>query len=249
MGVCKVGYLCPRTPSVSVCLCVFCDEDWWIRILRKNIEPVAKVIKKGDCCLETKLVSRVCVFLGVGLSCQPLVHLKVLVDPLELEASPQVVQVGGQDTCHWGLQGGVEASWEACLQEGGQQGVDQTSYVPALAGLVPLVLSVLGDEGPWGDGPWGGNQGALQHLVEVLRDGLGGHHGGEEVLHGVARVLQGACLVERAQGGVLSQGPVPVLVLGPEQRLQQQQQLVAPSAAAPSFQHISAAPCGRPVVR
>lgn len=167
-------------------------------------------------------------------------------DLLELEGSPQAVRVEGQDTCHWGLQGGVGASWGACLQEGGQQGAGRTAYVPESAGLVPLVLSVLGDEGPWGGGPSGGNLGALQHLVGALRGGLVGHHGGEKVLHGVVRVLQGACLVEGAQGGALIQGPVPVP--GPERRLQQRQQLAAPSAAAPSFRHISAAPCGRPVV-
>ena len=102
-------------------------------------------------------------------------------------------------------------------------------------------LSVLGGEEPWGGGPWGGNQGAVLHLV-------GAPHGGVGVLHGVVGVPLGASLVEEAQGGVLIQG----LVLGPERRRrrqQQRQQLAAPSAASPSSQRISAAPCGTPAAQ
>lgn len=123
-------------------------------------------------------------FLFVCLNCQTLVHLGAPEEPRELEALLQVVQVGGQDTCHWGPQGDEGASWEACPPAAGRQRAERTAYALALADPVPLVLSVLGGGGSWGGGPSGETQDALQHLVEALR-------GGEEVLCGVVGVLRG----------------------------------------------------------
>lgn len=172
-----------------------------------------------------------CVFVCVGLSCQPLVRSEALEDPREPQVSLRAVQVVGQGTCHWELQGGVGASWEACHQEGGQQRADRTSCVPALAGLVPSAQSALGGEGPWGGDPLGDNQGALQ-LQEGVHRGVLGVLRGEEVLHGVVGVPQGACQEEGAQTGVQIQAPVPVL--GPGLRRRLQQRPAAPSAASPS---------------
>lgn len=155
----------------------------------KNTEPVAKAIKKG--LMFRELASSLCAFvcvcvcLCVALSCQPLAHSEVLEVLQEQEGSLQAVQVVDQDTCRWGLRGGVGASWEACHREEAQQKEGQTSYVQALADLVPLVLSVLGGEGPMGGDPLGGSQGALQRRVGALHGVVEVLRGGEEVLRGV----------------------------------------------------------------
>lgn len=74
--------------------------------------------------------------------------------------------------------------------------------------------------------------GALHGAKGALHGGKEVHRGVVMVLQGEAGALQGAYLVEGAQGEVQIQGPVPVLE---PVRLRQ---LAAPSAALPSSQHI-----------
>lgn len=215
----------------------------------KNTEPVAKAIKKGGLrfrdrvrfvCVCLCVCVCFCVYLSVcvfiGLSCQPHVHSWALEDQQELQVSLQAVQVVGQGTCRWELRGDVEASWEACRREGGQRRAGRASYGLASAGLVPLVLSVLDGEEPWGGDPSGGSRGAWRHRAGALRGGVEVLRGEEEVLRGVAGALQGACLKEVARSGV--QGLKPVPVLEPERRRRRLRQLAAPSAASPSSRRI-----------
>lgn len=114
---------------------------------------------------------------------------------------------------------------------------------------------------PLGGGPLGGNHGGLQHRVGALHDEVGVLHGGERVLRGGMEVLhdekevlrggawdlRGEWQADGGQGGALIQEPAPVLEPG-LQRLQLQQP-AAPSAASPSSQRISAAPCETLVAR